>query len=243
MFESMTESEFLSLSPRFRNRKAAELLRSYYEKRTPALLNTYRRIERWLRLPSLDPESFPQLSDRYHDHLTLAEVGWKEHNLLTSFRVQDRPSDAPFLRAHIYLDNLRSAHNVGSILRTVEAFRLGNVYFGKNTPFTDNPKVQKTSMEAYDKVYCKQITSLDELPRPLIALETDPLAPSVFDFAFPPSFTLLLGNEEYGLSDAALSARDHIVCIPLYGYKNSLNVASAFAIAAGAISHQLRKAH
>jgi tRNA G18 (ribose-2'-O)-methylase SpoU len=50
----------------------------------------------------------------------------------------------------------------------------------------------------------------------------------------------MLGNEEYGLSQEALSARDDMVCIPLYGYKNSLNVASAFAIAAGCISHRLR---
>lgn len=242
MFNSMTETEFFALSERFRNKKAAELLRSYYETQTPALLNTYRRIEKWLQLEQLDPQNFPQFSDRYHYHLVKAEVAWKEHNLLSSFRVQDRPSAAPFLSAHVYLDNLRSAHNVGSILRTAEAFRLGQIYFGKNTPYIDNVKVQKTSMESYDKVDCKRVAHLEELPRPLIALETDPLAPSVFDFAFPDSFTLMLGNEEYGLSDEALSQRDAIVCIPLCGFKNSLNVASAFAIAAGVISHQHRMA-
>ena len=50
----------------------------------------------------------------------------------------------------------------------------------------------------------------------------------------------MLGNEEYGLTEEALSLSDKVVQIPLFGFKHSLNVASAFAIAAGVISHQLR---
>lgn len=241
MFESMTEGEFLQLSEKYRHRKAAQLLRSYHETQSTPSLNTYRRVEKWLQLPPFNQERFPELSDRYHFHLTRAEVSWKEHNLLATFRVSDRPSAAPTLPVHIYLDHLRSAHNVGSILRTAEAFRFDTIYFSQNTPFATNEKVQKTSMQTYDKINCKQIDFLAELPRPLIALETDPLAPTLFEFDFPPSFTLMLGNEEYGLSDHALSQRDGIVSIPLYGFKNSLNVASAFAIAAAVISNQLRR--
>jgi tRNA G18 (ribose-2'-O)-methylase SpoU len=61
---------------------------------------------------------------------------------------------------------------------------------------------------AFDKVTCHQNKSLEQLPKPLIALETVPNAPSLFDFTFPKEFTLLLGNEEYGLSDQALSMAD-----------------------------------
>jgi tRNA G18 (ribose-2'-O)-methylase SpoU len=241
MFESMTEGEFCRFSKRFRHKKAAQILRTFYEGRNPRTLALYRRLENWLLLPSLSEEDFPSLSDRYHLHLAIAESSLKEHNLLSSaFQQPDRPSCVAPLPVAIYLDNLRSAFNVGSILRTTEAFRLGKVCFAKRTPFIDNPKVQKTSMGAFDKVICEQHSALQLLPRPLIALETAPKAPSVFDFAFPSSFTLMLGNEEYGLSQEALSQRDAVVTISLYGYKNSLNVACAYAIAAGVISHQLR---
>lgn len=242
MIESMTEGEFLLLSEKVRHKKAAMLLRAFHEQKDPRLLALYRRIEIWSKLPKLNENDFAALADRYHSHLAETGVSWKEHNLLSApFHQADKPSDIPPLPIAIYLDNLRSAFNVGSILRTVEAFRLGKVCFGKTTPFIDNAKVQKTSMWTYDKVSCEQNAHLDNLPRPLIALETDPDAPSIFDFTFPPSFSLMLGNEEYGLSDEALTKRDAIVRIPLYGFKNSLNVASAFAIAAGVISHQLRK--
>ncbi len=235
MFESMTEGEFLRLSKRYQHKKAAELLRDRQ-------IKLYRRLEKWMGIEPLCEHDFPAFSDRYHLHLRTAGLSWQEHNLLSStFNRVDHSSSVPFLPLAIYLDNLRSAFNVGSILRTVEAFRLGTVHFARYTPFIDNPKVQKTSMDTFDKVPCEKTSSLSLLPRPLIALETDLSAASVFDFVFPPTFTLMLGNEEYGLSEEALSHKDAIVHIPLFGFKNSLNVASAFAIAAGVISHQFRK--
>lgn len=242
MFESMTEGEFLRLSERYRHKRAAHLLRAYQDHANNRTLALYRKLEKWMELSPLKEGDFSELSDRYHLHLAKAGISWKEHNLLTSSCNQmDRPSSTPCLPICIYLDNLRSAFNVGSILRTTEAFRLGTVCFAKNTPFIDNPKVQKTSMDAFDKIPCVQNAILENLPQPLIALETDLGAPSVFDFAFPATFTLMLGNEEYGLSQEALALKSAIVRIPLYGYKNSLNVASAYAIAAGVISHQLRE--
>jgi tRNA G18 (ribose-2'-O)-methylase SpoU len=241
MIESMTEGEFLRLSERFRHKQAARLLRAFHERGENRILILYRRVENWCALSRLPEEDFCALSDRYHMHLTIAGISWKEHNLLSGpFHQKDLPSSIPCLPIAIYLDNLRSAFNVGSILRTTEAFRLGRVCFAQRTPFIDNLKVQKTSMGTFDKVVCEPNAHLTDLPHPLIALETAPDAPSVFDFAFPDSFTLMLGNEEYGLSEESLSLRDAIVRIPLYGFKNSLNVASAFAIAAGTISHQLR---
>jgi tRNA G18 (ribose-2'-O)-methylase SpoU len=240
LIQGMTEGEFLRLSTRVRHKVAAPLLRRFYEERDAPALADYRRIEKWLGLPHVEPTHFQALSDRYHDHLKQAEVSWKEHNLLLPQTHQiDAPSAVAYLPLAIYLDNLRSAFNVGSILRTTEAFRLGTVHFGGNTPYIDNPKVQKTSMCAFDKVPCRK--GSEALPGPLIALETLPGAPTLFDFPFPEVFTLVLGNEEYGVSATILSQVSAVVQIPLWGFKNSLNVASAYAIAAGVISHKRRQ--
>lgn len=234
---SYTETEFLKLSIKMRHTWAARTLRYYHLEGKSTL---YRRIESWLELPLLDLQDIKAVCDRYHFHLAQIGQSWQEYNLFASHQKSDIDSNTPLLQAGVFLDNIRSAFNVGSIIRTVEAFRLGPIYFAKQTPYIDNPKVQKTSMFTFDKVSCYQNIPLEQLPKPLIALETVPNAPSLFDFTFPKECTLLLGNEEYGLSDRALSIANQALQIPLYGFKQSLNVASAFAIVAAVISNQQR---
>jgi tRNA G18 (ribose-2'-O)-methylase SpoU len=90
-------------------------------------------------------------------------------------------------------------------------------------------------------VPCHPHARLIDLPRPIIALETSDEAAPIDGFDFPPSFSLVLGNEEYGVSDEALTLAESLVEIPLLGTKNSLNVACAFAIAAAAIRKRFAK--
>jgi tRNA G18 (ribose-2'-O)-methylase SpoU len=226
----------------FRHKKASQLLRKAFHQ-DPNALHDYRHVEFWLQLSSLDITNFEEVADRYHDHLRCAGENLKEHNYLSRLLQCDKMADPllseeGFLPIAIYLDNLRSAFNVGGILRTTEALRLGKVYFGKNTPFVDNPKVYKTSMGTDSKVFCYKISDLDVLPRPWVGLETVHEASNIHSFAFPKEFTLFLGNEEYGLSEEVLQGCDHLVKIPMHGFKNSLNVACAFSIAAAEIRRQ-----
>lgn len=232
-----TSVEFFSLSDKQKHKSAAELLRKIYQGNN-SCWTLYRKVESWLELTSLDSMSHKALSDRFHYHLKLSFASLQEHNLLP-IRTEDTISDEPFLPIAIVLDNLRSAFNVGSILRTTEAFRLGTVYFHGATAFIDNPKVQKTSMGTSNLVPCLPLTQLDQLPRPFIGLETADNAPSIHEFRFPNSFSLFLGNEEYGLSDTLLSEMDFLIQIPLVGSKNSLNVASAYAIAASTLRSKI----
>ena len=90
-------------------------------------------------------------------------------------------------------------------------------------------------MGAAELVPVFQNVLLKDLPRPIIALDTGDAALSVLEFDFPETFTLILGNEEYGISNESLAEVDYILEIPLFGAKNSLNVACAFAIAASKI--------
>lgn len=235
---TFTKRKFLNLDPLSRHKKCAEELRALY----PGSYSSpdYLSFLSWMKL-NLPPLSSPEhLADRYHWHLAQAALSLKEHNLLPHLRTGDRPSSTPFLPIAIYLDKLRSAYNVGSILRTMEALRIGSLHFSPASPFISNEKVQKTAMGTHAIVPCFASTPLSTLPRPLIALDTSSFAIPLRDFTFPPSFTLILGNEEYGVSAETLSQVDHLVEIPLFGQKNSLNVAAAFAIAASEIDRQLR---
>lgn len=220
------------ISPKRLHKMAADALRAAYD---TGEWETYRYIATFLTLPL--PKTFEEISDRYHFHLKHAEIAHREHNLLIPHT--DSTSNTPFLPIHIYLENLRSAHNVGSIFRTTEALRLGTIHLSPTTPTPESKKVRDAAMGTCTLVPYTTST-LDDLPRPLIALETSPSATPIEQFAFPHTFTLLVGNEEYGLSAKALSMADHVVTIPLVGAKNSLNVANAFAICASYVGNSVR---
>lgn len=225
-----TKEKFLSLTIRRQHKHAGLHLRALYEGKLPLDLH-YRAMESWLNLPPLE-EKLEKLIDRFHFHMQEAAVSLPEGRLLV--KRLDTLTETPFGTVTTYLESLRFAYNIGNILRTVEALRLGPVVFSENMSNTPHSKVQKTAMGT-----ASIVPTSKNLPKPLIALETSPDAPSLYDFTFPQTFTLLIGNEEYGLKEETLRAADHVVQIPLVGSKNSLNVVNAFAISASFIKNQL----
>ncbi len=235
--------KFQKLPSSLQHRKCAELLRLLYEEwlennEAIPLQDKYRNFLSWMLLSPFEISSIKILSDRYHWHLNQGSILLKEHNLLPSIRRGDRAPKEDFAPIAIFLDNLRSAYNVGSILRTTEALRIGSLYFSGSTPLIDNPKVKKTSMGTDRLVPCFANSTLSKLPRPFIALETAEGAFSASSFIFPEQFTLILGNEEVGISDASLQQVNYCIDIPLFGRKNSINVACAYAICAQEIRRQ-----
>lgn len=230
------KNKFSRLEPRLQHKKCAELLRLLYDGK--ADLETYNLYLSWMNQAPFETTDRKLIADRYHWHLNLADLCLKEHNLLPAMRTGDHEPQCPFPDIAIYLDNVRSAYNVGSILRTVEALRIGSLHFSGNTPYVNNEKIIRTSMGASTLVPCYPDATLDTLPRPIIVLDTCVDAIPVSEFIFPPSFTLILGNEEYGVSESSLKAADHLIEIPLVGMKNSINIGCAFAIAAAEIRRQ-----
>lgn len=235
---NFTKTKFLSLPTAQQHKKRAELLRQIYELNSETLLTEYNQLQSWLNEPSLVDLNREKIADRFHEHLKKAEFAVSEHQLLSSIKKNDRETAAPLWPIAIYLDQLRSAFNVGSILRTVEALSLGTVYFSQSTPNISHKQVQKAAMgtEKWMKVYSD--TPLEELPKPIIALELSSYSVPLYQFIFPETFTLVLGNEEYGCSAASLAQANYLIEIPMRGRKNSLNVANAFAIVAGEIQRQ-----
>ena len=234
---SFTKQKFLRLCKKEQHKKCAQLMREIYltyleKKPIETLVDIYQELINWMGLHNPLKISLQTFSNLYHIHLEKASLSLKEHNFLPDIRRWDKTPQKEFGHCHLYLDNLRSAYNVGNILRTVEALRLGPVYFGGNTPTTENPKVRKTSMGSWELVSCIKSGDILHLPKPLIILETIDKTAAVSHFAYPQVFTLVLGNEEYGVSDAILREGDLFIQIPLFGKKNSLNAASAFAICA-----------
>ena len=232
--ETFTIPKFAKLTKKRQHKHAARLLRLVIEENGP--MTPYSSIAHEFDL--LPPQNLQETCERFHYHSKAACISLSESELLDlqksdllNVRTCDKSEGGDFLNIDIYLDNLRSAHNVGSIIRTCEAFRLGEIYFGGNTPSSEKEKIKKTSMGADNFVTCHDKAVLSDLTkRPIIAIETVDNAIPLTEFSFPDSFSLIVGNEELGVSKEALHLADEIVEIPLYGAKNSLNVATCFGI-------------
>lgn len=139
----------------------------------------------------------------------------------------------------VIADNLRSAFNVGSIFRTSECIGAEHVYLCGYTAGPERSKTKKSAMGTEQLIswswHMKAEEAIKNLQRkgiPCIALETAHPSTSIFEFDFPKSCGLVLGNERYGLDSDLLSICDYTVHIPVYGKKNSLNVGVSLAIAA-----------
>lgn len=140
----------------------------------------------------------------------------------------------------LVLSDLRSAFNVGSIMRTAECFGIKNIYLCGYTP--DNEKVMKTAMGTREMLNVRHfestLSAIEDLKKKNIkiyALETAENAESIYDLDFELPAAIIAGNEALGIEDKILKEVDEIIQIPLSGWKNSLNVGVAAAIAVSEI--------
>ncbi len=157
--------------------------------------------------------------------------------LVSTTDAPDRPRQrAPMV---VIADNLRSAFNVGAIVRTSEALGLEAVWLTGYTPTPDEDKTARTSMGTESSIQWQSLPRVSdgiqrakEAGYTVVALETAAVSESLDNFIWPERVALVVGNERFGLEADILKQVDRVLKIPLYGVKNSLNVGIAFGIAA-----------
>lgn len=141
----------------------------------------------------------------------------------------------------VLLDNIRSAWNVGSILRSADGFGFDHVYLCGISPTPEQDAVTKTSLGAEDTIpwsihkdAVKLAAGLKKEGWHIIALEEGAGAKEIGKRSktrFEKS-VLILGSEVTGVDPDLLALCDEMISIPMRGQKRSLNVAIAFSVAA-----------
>jgi 23S rRNA (guanosine2251-2'-O)-methyltransferase len=148
--------------------------------------------------------------------------------------------------------NIRSTHNVGSILRTSDGFGIAKVFFTGYTPYPTQPddtrlpherdkltrQIHKTALGAETTVpneYAQDpvpvIESFKKQNYTIAALEQDDRAVMLPTYKAPGSLVLLLGEEVHGIEPYLRELCDTILEIPMRGQKESFNVSVATGIA------------
>jgi len=136
----------------------------------------------------------------------------------------------------VILEDIRSALNVGAIFRTSDGASINKLYLTGITPYPPHNRIPKTALGAIDTVVweykkdtmecVKQIVK----DRPILAIEITPEAVAYSDYDFPEPVAIVMGNEISGISKNVLSLCTATIKIPMYGSKESLNVATAYGI-------------
>jgi tRNA G18 (ribose-2'-O)-methylase SpoU len=138
---------------------------------------------------------------------------------------------------YVVLDNLRSAFNVGSIFRTSDAGAVAHIHLCGMCAHPPHHKLEKTALGAFEYVpwtyHERTKDCLKQLRAegiPIVALEVAEGAIPQPEFTWPRPVAIVFGHEVDGINERVRAKCDHVVKIPMHGYKNSINVATAFGI-------------
>lgn len=153
--------------------------------------------------------------------------------------------------AVLVVEDVRSAFNVGSMLRTADALLLDHVYLTGFTPDGNHRGVHKAALGAQSSVPWTHVPESEDIlhqlreegftlaaveitdsPRSALSLETG-------DFPL----ALVVGNEVQGVSESALALCDLALELPQFGAKHSLNVAVAFGVVGYDVVRRWRDLH
>ena len=143
----------------------------------------------------------------------------------------------------VLLEDIRSLWNVGSIFRTADAIGISKLYLCGITGYPPRREISKTALGAEEDIpwtyFCQTLEAVNELKKTgviIIGLErnTDSidLVKLLKEKKVKKPFCLAVGNEVAGLSPELIQSCDYLCDLPMKGKKESLNVASAFAVAA-----------
>ncbi len=156
-------------------------------------------------------------------------------------------------KLYLIADNLRSAHNVGALLRVAEGLGISKVFLCGISPFPKvskgderppylvekiNRRIAKTSLGAeltqpweYQSDVKKLVNILKSQGIKVVALEQNPASTPLSKFKSSKDVALIVGNEVSGVDPEILKICTKIVEIPMLGQKESFNVSTAAAMA------------
>lgn len=148
--------------------------------------------------------------------------------------------------------NLRSCHNIGSLLRTADGLGVTHVYLSGYTPYplldTDtrlphiaakiNKQITKTALGAEHTQAWSHVEDIFDLIATLkadgyliCAVEQSKESIALPSFSPPDKIALLVGREVEGVEAEVLAVCNHTLEIPMFGKKESFNVVQAAAMA------------
>lgn len=149
----------------------------------------------------------------------------------------------------IALVDIRSAYNVGAVFRTCDGAGIRTLYLSGFTPYPPHNRIPKTALGSVEKMDWHReantadlIAKLKAEGKRIVLAETGADAIPLFEYKFQPNSVIMFANEVEGSGADLIASADDIVCAPMFGYKQSLNVATTAGIFAYFAAAQMQAA-
>ena len=158
----------------------------------------------------------------------------------------DEFHEAPKLPLIVVLDDVRSLHNVGSVFRSADAFRVEAVYLCGITATPPHPEIHKTALGGEDSVAWRYFPTATEAIESLhndgffvYSIEQVEGSTKLQNLQLDTDrrYAIVLGNEVKGVHQEVVDMSDGCLEIPQFGTKHSLNV----SVTAGMVIWEVAK--
>jgi len=142
----------------------------------------------------------------------------------------------------VAIENIRSLHNIGAIIRTCEFFgvnKIALVGYTAYDPYSPNqikPEITKTALSALNHIKLMRFENITEMRKDylnheIICVENNVSNTTpITDFKLQNNAILIFGNETTGIEAGTLKIADKILEIPRIGHHASLNVSAAAGV-------------
>ena len=137
---------------------------------------------------------------------------------------------------HVAIENWQHDLNIGSIVRTANAFLakqvhiIGNKRWNRRGAMVTDRYQHILHHPTVDEFVAWSKTANEGKSLPISAIDNVPGCKQLESYKLPKTCVLLFGQEGPGLSDAAIAASKDVVEITQYGSTRSINASAAAAI-------------
>lgn len=176
------------------------------------------------------------LTDTENPQCILAVVKFNDSNLEEILKERNK-----FI---IILDELQDPGNVGTIIRTADAFGVNGIIMTNNCVDVYNPKVVRATMGSLFHIPIvfidNKIDLISNLKNRGIKVYTTSLEGEnyIHEIDLTKDIAIVIGNEANGVSDELINISDLLIKIPMYGNAESLNAAIASSVAMYEVARQ-----
>ncbi len=199
----------------------------------------YKEMHSWVELDQYSPPQYLTDKEAVYEHFLFHRGFSGNPEFLEE---KERPDNAqgllawePRLDITIVLDQVRSPYNTGSVLRLIDNFGFRRLVHNARWLRLDHAQLCRAARGAEKWIPVEYMPDLigwmSELNIPVIGIENSANAILIDEWLPETPCVLILGNEVYGIAARLRERCDILVKIPMFGFKQSMNLHHALAIA------------